>query len=249
MGLRERLFGAPERSLTTSVVMFDGQRRDAILPIVGESYRQDALERYVRIRNEQGVTHGNLTAVLVPEPSNAHDRNAIKVLLVDADANAAHVGYLSREDAKSYGPVVRHVSPRLIQARARLIGGWDDPLRGRGSIGVLLNLGTPSELAGELLAGEEWRVPAHRWAGRTVCFTGPSVFGFGGVRLDRATQEMLAARAGCKSWPRLTKQVDAVIVGSPSSVTAKLDKAREYGTEMVREEEFWTALGLRLDPW
>lgn len=249
MGLRERLFGAAERSLTMSVVVFDGQRRDAVLPIVGESYRQDALERYVRTRNEQGVTHGNLTAVLVPEPSNAHDRNAIKVLLADAHANAAHVGYLSREDAKLYAPIIRHLSPRVIQARARLIGGWDDPVRGRGSIGVLLNLGTPSELIGELLAGTDWTVPEHRWVGRTVCFTGPSLFGFGGVRLDRATQEMLAARAGCKTWPRLTKQVDAVIVGSPSTVTAKLERAREHGTEMVREEEFWAALGLRLDPW
>ncbi len=57
MGLREGLFVATERSHTVSGVLFDSQRRDAALPIVGESYRQAAFERYVRTRNEQGVTH------------------------------------------------------------------------------------------------------------------------------------------------------------------------------------------------
>jgi len=245
-----RLFGGGDRteSVTVSVVMFDQQRQDAELPIVGESYRQEQLARFVRTRGQRGVTHGNLTAVLQPEPTNPKDKNAIRILLRDAEGNGAHVGYLGREDAKLYGPIVRYLSPRLIQTRARLIGGWVDPVRGDGSIGVLLNLGTPSEVAGEVVCAD-WAVPEHRWAGKTVCFVGPSLHAACGVRLERTTQDLLARRAGCVTAPRPTKKVHLVVVGHASSAASHLDRARDYGIELVAETAFWTTLGLRLEPW
>lgn len=121
MGILDRLFGGgADRPVfvTFDVVMFEQQRRDAELPIVGESFYQERLERYVRTRDGRGVTHGNLTAMLQPEPTNPKDKNAVRVLLRDAEGNGAHVGYLGRADAKLYGPIVRYLSPKLIQARA-----------------------------------------------------------------------------------------------------------------------------------
>lgn len=94
MGILGRLVrGGGDRLETVhfSVLVFDQQRQDADLPIVSESYRLNALARFVRTRGPRGVTHGNLTAVLQPGPSNPKDKNAIRVLLADADGNAAHV--------------------------------------------------------------------------------------------------------------------------------------------------------------
>jgi len=247
MGFLGRLFGPRDQTLTVTTILFDRQRPDAVLAIVGESYRQEALERFVRTRDARGVTHGNLTALLMAEPTNPHDRNAVKVILRAADGTAAHVGYLGRDDAKLYGPMVRYLEPRVILARARLIGGWDDPVRGRGSIGVLLNLGSPSEVACEFVAASWTPPPQHRWAGAQVCFVGNSVHAACGIPMDRSAQQALAQRAGCSVHPRVTRKVQVAVLGSRSTASATLDKIREYSVETVAEDVFWNELGLRLE--
>jgi hypothetical protein len=60
------------------------------MAVVGESFHVDALDRVTG----GGVGEHEFTAQLVREPSNAHDRNAIKVVVENE-----HVGYLSRENA------------------------------------------------------------------------------------------------------------------------------------------------------
>jgi len=45
--------------------------------------------------------HLPVTAVLVPEPKNPHDGNAVRVDVL-VDGQSLKVGYLSRENAKSY---------------------------------------------------------------------------------------------------------------------------------------------------
>lgn len=64
------------------------------LDIVGESYRQSALRRLWN----PDVTYD---AVLIPEPDNPHDRNAVRV-----EISGIHVGYLSRETARTYREVM-----------------------------------------------------------------------------------------------------------------------------------------------
>jgi len=61
------------------------------LEIVGESYRQDALQRLWR---GPDFTY---TANMVPEANNPHDPNAVRV-----EVEGTQVGYLSRATAKAY---------------------------------------------------------------------------------------------------------------------------------------------------
>ena len=82
------------RSLT--VELLDGVD---VLEVVGESYRQDELSRIVGGRTEEYVEHP-VIAVLMPEPSNPHDPNAIAVWV----HGGAQVGYLPRELAARYRP-------------------------------------------------------------------------------------------------------------------------------------------------
>ena len=53
-----------------------------------------------------------ITAALVPEPTNKHDPNAVQV-----EIDARRVGYLSREDALAYRPTLRKLAK---QGKSRL---------------------------------------------------------------------------------------------------------------------------------
>lgn len=98
--------------------------------VVGESSYQDTLRTLPTI----------FTAMLVPQPDNPYDRNAVAVITTDGRI----VGYLARDVAKSYhARLVRHSDS--VTCPAKLIGG------GAKSIGVVLDfeavrrgLGLPS---------------------------------------------------------------------------------------------------------
>jgi len=101
--------------------------------IVGESHYQG------RLRNI--CTSGrSFTAVLMPEPTNAFDPNAIRVVAEGADT----IGYLSKEDAVYYAPVFELLAQhnRVGTCRAQLTGGAGE----KRSFGVLLNLREVDEL-------------------------------------------------------------------------------------------------------
>jgi hypothetical protein len=101
--------------------------------IVGESHYQG------RLRNI-GMTGRSFTAVLIPEPTNAFDPNAIRVVAEGADT----IGYLSKEDAVHYAPVFELLARhnRVGTCRAQLTGGVGE----KRSFGVLLNLREVDEL-------------------------------------------------------------------------------------------------------
>lgn len=76
---------------------------DGRLAIVGESHYQPALRRLAN-----GASAGNdpsqhlpVVAMLVPEPENPHDSNAVRVDVV-TETDTATVGYLTRNDARAY---------------------------------------------------------------------------------------------------------------------------------------------------
>jgi hypothetical protein len=128
---RDRLSGAAvqPRADTQTIQAFDlsDRRGDTDFHIVGESRYQPELRRVAK--------SGRLfTAVLMPEPTNPYDRNAI---CVTAEAGKT-VGYLDRAWAVEYQEVfallARH--GRVGACRAKLIGGVGN----KKSYGVLLNL-------------------------------------------------------------------------------------------------------------
>ena len=78
---------------------------------VGESNYQDALLRHGSGRSVDGVRSTMHQALLMREPGNRYDRNAIAIYLRDPAGRADIVGYLSREDALRYQPVRLHARP------------------------------------------------------------------------------------------------------------------------------------------
>ena len=133
-----------------------------IVEVVGESYRQDVLQRvaatatnswpyldeltgYARRRAEEDLEGRWFRAALVREPDNPADPQAIAVR---ADVGA--VGYLSRANALAYAPVfevLARVGSTQGTCPAFLIGG------GRGAgLGVLLCLSPPDDVVRDLVA-------------------------------------------------------------------------------------------------
>ncbi len=88
-------------------------------------------------------------ATLVREPDNPYDSNAV---VVRSDRGNT-IGYLSREDAVDYGPVLEAVaaSGKTAQCRAKLIGGTV----GKRNIGVWLDIDPPDELLVKLGAVDQ----------------------------------------------------------------------------------------------
>lgn len=112
--------------------------------VVGESNYQPALRAITGRREWVEVRH-ECTAVLVLEPTNPYDPNAVRV-----EIKGQLVGYLSRQDAIGYGPYLRRLaSDRQLPCCQALISG-----RGPGSetqnMGVFLYLAPPGP---ELVSG------------------------------------------------------------------------------------------------
>ncbi len=140
MGLLDRLRGGHGESsrhveveaTTQPVSLLDGHDD---LEVVGESWYQDVLWRLSGGTVGDRIRH-DIVAVLVPEPTNPHDTNAISVQI------GGHIiGYLSRATAQEYLPgLQRLMSVRAshIGLRGVIVGGgyYDD---GPGRLGVWLD--------------------------------------------------------------------------------------------------------------
>lgn len=94
-----RLLGTRDDSAVarpaSSAVLLAG---DETLEVVGESHRQEALWRIVG-GLRAGYVRFDVHAVLVPDPQNEFDPNAVEVRI-----DGILIGYLSREDAGHYRP-------------------------------------------------------------------------------------------------------------------------------------------------
>jgi hypothetical protein len=110
LGLFRRLFGSEKsRPVPVPKAADDWRQRadeverfgDIRVEVVGESNYQDAIRKACDWKKGTD-THFECMAELVPEPSNRFDPNAIMVHI-----DGARVGYLSRGDARKFGPAIR----------------------------------------------------------------------------------------------------------------------------------------------
>jgi hypothetical protein len=115
--------------------------------VVGESRCQGVLEVASEGRTIDGARQPDHVGVLLPEPSNVYDPNAVRVYLP-----AGRVGYLYRGDAVQHRAVIDELALRgkVLAARACITGGWDRGDGDRGSFGVRLYMGHPESLAVEI---------------------------------------------------------------------------------------------------
>lgn len=245
--LRRQLGGQPTVQVELNVNYFKRIRDDATVEVVGEAYRQAGV---LAARAPSGddlppglpaPPSGYFKALLVPEPTNQYDRNAIKVALW-AGGSWSMAAYLSRLDAVRYQPLFAHLANSTSESQPAI--ACDAALTSeRGGTGVVIHLGTPGECAAEL-ATDEVAPARHRWVGKYIVFTGQGGSTIFGVPLDREGQVMLARWAGCEVLPRLTKKTDALVVSDSEQATANRHKAKEYGIEAVEETSFLPEIGI-----
>ena len=117
---------------------------DGRVAVAGESHYQQALALAAH-----GVTAGDdfdhhlpATAVLVPEPENAWDPNAVRVDVVVEGTRTAKVGYLARAVAGEYQPTLLKLRGEGVVGTcpARITGG------GAKYYGIYLHLSYPEDL-------------------------------------------------------------------------------------------------------
>jgi predicted Zn-ribbon and HTH transcriptional regulator len=138
MGFFSRMLGRtarPDAGDHANLVGAAVLRGHDTLEVVGESHYQDDLWRLAGGFSADRIRCA-VAAVLVPEPDNPHDSNAVKVLI-----DGHLVGYLSREDAVVYLPGLRrlmafHNGP--IALMGQIVGGGPRE-DGLGMLGVFLD--------------------------------------------------------------------------------------------------------------
>jgi len=112
---------------------------DGHVDVVGESHFQRELDQIAGGKCEDGHDFDALAALL-PVDDNPHDPNAVQVQI-----QQMIVGYLSREDAKAYRPVLRTLARerKIGLCLARVRGGWRRAGGDEGHYGVILFLAPP----------------------------------------------------------------------------------------------------------
>jgi len=115
------------------------------VPVAGTSHRQDVLRQIAGDALERR-DHVGFTALIVPEPENAYDPNAVAVV---ADGFGP-VGYFGRRDAVRYRALAEELLRRgaIGVCEAFLTGGWDD----QATIGVRLEIEGPEDTAQQVRA-------------------------------------------------------------------------------------------------
>jgi hypothetical protein len=228
------------------VVAFTMQRPEARLEVVGEANFQAVLERFSGGHDEDGATFRHHAAVLVMEPYNRYDHDAISVRICDELGETDQIGYLSHDDAVARAPIMDLASPAIPMALVTLEGGWDLGFGERSYFNAVLNLGSPAEMAAEWYHRRRPPSTVHRWWGRTVVFVGDSVHAIGDIPLDREAQAFLAARAGCAVEPYVGPTAQVCVTGRVEATSAELRAARHDRIPIVPEERFWRDVGCPL---
>jgi len=133
-----RLFGRAKSGGGLEMTTFDARDLDSYWnAVVGESFRQEQLKATL------GELGREFTGILIREPNNAHDVNAVMVY-----STQGHLGYLPREHAIEWAPVLDAVFQagfKGLAVNAKIHGGE----AGKPNIGCVVQLPSDCE---ELLA-------------------------------------------------------------------------------------------------
>jgi hypothetical protein len=103
------------------------------LEVVGELYNLDAFPKILgKLGKGETKTLEDVAAVLIREPNNLQDRNAVGVHVMGIDGIARQVGHLSREDAEEYLGTIKK-----LEERAKKNVGCNATVYGKGKEGLL----------------------------------------------------------------------------------------------------------------
>jgi DNA polymerase-3 subunit epsilon len=150
-------------------------------------------------------------------------------------ARDAHMAYLSRLATQALADgVISDAEARDLCEVARI-------------------LGVEQQILDALLAGPSVPSPVinasahHHLAGKSVCFTGTLGCSIKGRPITREQAQALAAQAGLVVLQGVTKKLGILVLADPDSQSGKAKKARSYGTRLMGEVVFWTAIGVGVD--
>jgi hypothetical protein len=121
---------------SADLIQLEGEE---LIAAVGESHYQGALLSACGGRHGEPVSH-DCSAVLLPEPTNPYDPNAVMVW-----AGGRHVAYLSRSDAAAYRPAIAAAAAidHLIACPAQIAARGD--IGETANLGIFLHLPAPAE--------------------------------------------------------------------------------------------------------
>jgi len=90
------------------------------ISVAGTSYRQAQIEKILKEKNIN-ATGIDVTATLVPEDSNKHDKNAVRI-----EVHGVHIGYVPADLAKNFRGMLarRGLAGNTTSCDARLYGGY-----------------------------------------------------------------------------------------------------------------------------
>jgi HIRAN domain len=140
MGWLERLRAVVARDPLPEAWIEARLSDDGRVEVVGESHHQDALVAITGRTEFVDVLH-ECVALLIPEPSNPHDPNAVAVHI-----EGHHVGYLSREEAPEYGVLLRALwAAGKAPTCVAVIAGHGEETATTRNMGVFLHLAPADE--------------------------------------------------------------------------------------------------------
>ncbi|GIK15635.1 MAG: hypothetical protein BroJett003_05990 [Planctomycetota bacterium] len=83
--------------------------------------------------------------------------------------------------------------------------------------------------------------------GRLICFTGDLTACLGGKPIDREFAERTASDRGMIIKTGVSRKLDFLVAADPDSNSGKARKAREYGTRIISEAQFWRMMGVQVE--
>jgi DNA polymerase-3 subunit epsilon len=83
--------------------------------------------------------------------------------------------------------------------------------------------------------------------GRSVCFTGELTGCLYGQPIDRESAKGIAIKHGMIVKSGVSRKLDFLVAADPDSNSDKAKKAREYGTRIISEAQFWRMVGVQVE--
>ena len=145
MGILSWIFGSKDKAEAPdqSGILHIAPGRGFTFRLTGESHFQATLDSICGGKCEEGHRLP-ITAKLRFEDDNAHDADAIAVLIQDKT-----VGYVPASVAARLRASIERLNPdgRIVCCRAKIVGGWKRAGDDEGHYGVNLSLSDPLRVA------------------------------------------------------------------------------------------------------
>jgi len=165
---------------------------------------------------------------------------AVDLGLSRDQATAAHSGYVqSLVSAALEDQLLSDFELRDLTAVSKLLSVSDDALQSM--------IQAARTQAPKLLSKVSANATADNVRGCLICFTGDLNARLNGEPIDREFAERTAGERGMIVKNGVSRKLDFLVAADPDSNSGKAKKAREYGTRIISEAQFWRMVGVQVE--